>query len=77
MNTAPDLEQLIVEGIKGLPARYLSEVADFVLFIRRRAMEQEPYDLESIRQELSSLDARERQHLEDEFADFDQRFPKE
>ena len=35
------------------------------------------YDAETIRQELSVLDARERQHLEDEFADFDQRFPKE
>lgn len=77
MNTVPDLEQLIVEGIKGLPTRYLSEVADFVLFIRRRAIEQEPYDLESIRRELSRMDAHERQHLEDEFADFDQQFPKE
>ncbi|MFD2570967.1 hypothetical protein ACFSUS_10005 [Spirosoma soli] len=77
MDTAPDLEQLITEGIKGLSAQYLSEVADFVVFIRRRAMEQEPYDAESIRQELSLLDARERQHLEDEFADFDQQLPEE
>ena len=30
------------------------------------------YDSEAIRYELSLLDARERQHLEDEFADFDQ-----
>ena len=35
------------------------------------------YDTKAIRQELSLLDARERQHLEDEFADFDQRFSKE
>lgn len=35
------------------------------------------YDAEAIRRELSLLDARERQHLEDEFADFDQRFPRE
>ena len=77
MNTAPNLEQLIVEGIKGLPYQYLSEVADFVVFVRRQAMEQQPYDLESIRHELSLLDAHERQHFEDEFADFDQKFPKE
>lgn len=77
MNTVPNLEQLIVEGIKGLPQHYLSEVADFVLFIRRRAVEQQPYDTDSIRNELSLLDARERQHLEDEFANFDQQFPKE
>ncbi len=77
MNTAPDFEQLIVEGIKGLPQQYLSEVADFVLFLRRRVVEQQPYDVDSIRQELSLLDAHERQHLNDEFADFYQRYSKE
>lgn len=34
------------------------------------------YDAEAIRHELSLLDARTRQHLEDEFANFDQEFPK-
>lgn len=33
MNTSLDLEQLITEGIKGLSPQYLSEVADFVVFI--------------------------------------------
>ncbi|ADB40663.1 hypothetical protein [Spirosoma linguale] len=77
MNTAPNYEQLIAEGIKGLPQQYLSEVADFVLFLRRRVVEQQPYDIDSVRQELSMLNTRQQQHLEDEFADFDQRFPKE
>lgn len=76
MNTAPNFEQLIVEGIKGLPQQYLSEVADFVLFLRRRVVEHQPYDTHSIQQELSSLNAREQQHLDDEFADFDRRFPR-
>ena len=35
------------------------------------------YDAETICQELSLLDAREQQHLDDEFADFDQQLPKE
>ncbi|GAB3757270.1 hypothetical protein [Spirosoma pomorum] len=77
MNTAPNFEQPIVEGIKGLPQQYLSEVADFVLFLRRRVIEQQSYDVDSIRQELSMLNAHEQQHLEDEFADFYQRYPKE
>ena len=77
MNTPIDLEQLITEGIKGLPQSYLNEVADFVVFVRRRAMEQQPYDLEEIRRELQLLDTHERQHLEEEFKDFDQQFPKE
>ena len=35
------------------------------------------YDTVTVRHELSLLDARERQQLEDEFAEFDQQFPKE
>lgn len=77
MNPSLNLEQLINEGIKGLPQHYLNEVADFVLFVRRRAMEQQPYNAEGIRQELHLLNAHERQHLEDEFKDFDEQFPKE
>jgi hypothetical protein len=33
------------------------------------------YDAETIQHELRLLDARERQHLDDEFADFDQQYP--
>ena len=35
------------------------------------------YNDDTIRHELSLLDAHERQHLDYEFADFDQQFPKE
>ncbi|WP_128545475.1 hypothetical protein [Larkinella soli] len=77
MNTGVNWEELIKEGIKGLPERYLSEVADFVVFIRRKALSREDYNLDEIRKELSQLDTRERQHLEDEFENFDQQFPKE
>ena len=77
MNTSVELEQLIKEGIKDLPETYLSEVADFVVFIRRKAFVRDDYNLEGIRRELSLLDAHERRHLEDEFQDFDTKFPKE
>lgn len=77
MNMPVDLEQLITEGIRGLPQAYLSEVADFVVFVRRKAMEQQPYDVETVQRELSGLSTREQQHLDNEFQDFDQRFPKE
>lgn len=77
MEATVDLKELINEGIRDLPTTYLSEVADFVVFMRRKALEQQPYDLTAISQELSLLDAQERQHLDDEFADFDPQFPKE
>ena len=77
MDVSVNLEQIIKEGIKGLPQTYLSEVADFVVFVRRRAMKQQPYDMTAIRQELSQLSAHEQAHLEEEFRDFDQQFPRE
>ena len=77
MEAAVNLKELINEGIRDLPPAYLSEVADFVVFVRRKAMEQQPYDTEVIQRELSGLAIHEQQHLDDEFADFNQRFPKE
>ena len=77
MNVSAALKQLITKGIEGLPEPYLSEVADFVVFVRRKVIGEQPYDLEGIRQELTQLNARELRHLEDEFADYDKRFPKE
>ncbi|WP_020601859.1 hypothetical protein [Spirosoma spitsbergense] len=77
MNPPVDLEQLITEGIRGLPQAYLSEVADFVVFVRRKAMEQQPYDVETIQRELSGLAMHEQRHLDEEFQDFDQQFPKQ
>ncbi len=47
-----DLKKLITEGIKDLPQSYLTEVADFVLFIRRKAHEQKPFNTEAIQDEL-------------------------
>jgi len=35
------------------------------------------YDIEAIQHELSLLDTIERQHLDEEFRDLDQRFPRE
>ncbi len=72
MEATGDLKQLITEGIKDLPHSYLSEIANFVLFIRHRATGQQPYDAAGIREELRLMNAHELQHLEEEFADFDQ-----
>jgi hypothetical protein len=32
-------EQLIVEGIKGLPPEALTEIADFIYFVRKRVLQ--------------------------------------
>lgn len=79
MNTQ-NYEQLIVTGIKGLPQEMLREVADFVYFLRRRAANPESFEEEQyhvlIEQELSNLNESETEHLEEEFADYDNLYPR-
>ena len=78
MTQTIDLQDIIVKGIQGLPKKYLTEVADFVIFMRRKALDgKETYNFDDINYELSLLDAREIKHLEEEFKDFDLQFPKE
>lgn len=67
-----DFEKVIIQGIKDLPEQYLGEVADFVLFLRQKSLNS--YDF---KEELSLMNQSEIQHLEEEFKDFDLRFPKE
>ena len=42
MNTI-DYQQLIIEGVRGLPPEMLSEVADFVYLVRRRAADPQSF----------------------------------
>jgi uncharacterized protein YecA (UPF0149 family) len=77
MNTAINLKYLIAEAIKDLPQVYLHEVADFALFIKQKAREQQADPTNAIRHELAAMTTHEQQHLEAEFADFAQQFPKE
>ena len=67
-----DFEQVIIQGIKGLPQQYLGEVADFVVFMRQKSTKS--YNFKA---ELSLLNNHEINHLEEEFKDFDKLFPKE
>jgi hypothetical protein len=36
---AQGYQELIMEGVKGLPTDILAEVADFVYFVRKRALQ--------------------------------------
>jgi hypothetical protein len=72
MTPTIDFEKIIIQGIKDLPQQYLGEVADFVIFLRQKSLKS--YDF---KEELSLLNWQETKHLEDEFKDFDQQFPKE
>ena len=78
MTQSIDFEEIIHQGIKELPRQYLSEIADFVTFIRHKAIEEKgSYNFEDINRELGLMSTHETNHLEEEFKDFDQKFPKE
>lgn len=73
-------EEIIVSGIKGLPAETLREIADFVYFVRRRAVDPKSFEDERFRalveEDLSNLSETEFKHLEEEFADYESVYPR-
>lgn len=73
-------EKIIVSGIKGLPTETLREIADFVYFVRRRAVDPKSFEDEQFRalveEDLSNLSENELEHLEEEFADYESAHPR-
>jgi hypothetical protein len=79
--TAQTYQQLIIEGIKGLPPEILAEIADFIYFVRKRAVQPQAFEEElenaRLRVELRQLSRDEETHLEKEFEGYDQLHPRE
>lgn len=74
-----NLEQFIIEGIKGLPFEALAEIADFIYFVRKRISYPSSYldELYSILldSEIKDMENNELKHLEKEFEDYDKLYP--
>jgi hypothetical protein len=79
--TAELFEKLILEGVKGLPTEALAEITDFVYFVRKRLLQPQDYENELhsllLRAELKQLSRDGEAHLEKEFEDYEQRYPRE
>ena len=79
--TTPTYQQLIIEGIKGLPPEVLAEITDFVYFVRKRILQLQAFEEEIqntlLREELRQLSRDEEAHAEQEFAGYDQLYPRE
>jgi len=79
--TAQSLEQLILDGVKGLPTEALAEITDFVYFVRKRVLQPQDHQSELqtllLRAELKQLSRGEEAHLEKEFENYEQRYPRE
>jgi len=72
-------EVLIMEGLRGLPTEDLAQIASLVYLMRKRRLQPDAFaaELEALRlyHDTRELSRHEEQHLEAEFADFDQRYP--
>lgn len=79
--TMPTYQQLIIEGIKGLPPEVLAEITDFIYFVRTRVLQPQAFaeEIQSIllRADLRQLSRDEEAHLEQEFAGHDQLYPRD
>ena len=79
--TTQEYQEIITESIKGLPEDTLAEIAHFVFFMRTKMLEPKAFEDElwakMIELELKQLSRDEEAHLEQEFADYDSRFPRE
>jgi hypothetical protein len=76
-----EYHQLINEGIKELPESALAEIADFVYFVRFKTASQtySEADLYSLLLdlEMKQVASQSLHHLEEEFANYDERYPEE
>lgn len=80
IQTSQYYERLITEGIRLLPPEALAEIVDFVYFIRRKTQQPERFahDRETLllAAELEQLSVSETEHLEAEFQDYAERYPR-
>lgn len=68
-------EQVIVAGIRNLPPERQREVADFVYFLCQREENGAEYE-RLIEADLAALEANELEHLDEEFKDYEQLYPR-
>jgi len=68
-------EQIIVAGIRRLSPQDQREVADFVYFLRQREENDAEFQ-HLIEVDLAELEESELKHLEEEFKDYEQHYPR-
>ncbi len=68
-------EQTIIAGVRRLSVERQREVADFVYFLREREANGAEYG-QLIGADLAELEAGELKHLEEEFRDYEQLYPR-
>lgn len=70
------LEKMIIEETKTLPAETLDEILDFIKFKKSKGLRKSSFT-KKIQQELASLSEISLIHLENEFSNYKERYPRE
>ena len=66
------IERLILKETENLPQNILSEILDFILFIKERRLKKSESNLieDNLNYELHDLDSKELDHLEEEIRNY-------
>lgn len=74
MEGSVDLHETIIHGLQGLPESSLREIAEYIFFVRQKALSpnrfQQQFEEAMLMEELASLEMSEASHLEEEFKDY-------
>ena len=73
------MEKYILKETKGLPPDAINEILDFIQFIKKKKVKKKRENIvkDNLNYELSILDKRELSHLEEEFKDYKELYPRE
>ncbi len=81
MKESLDLQKTIISGLQGLPDASLYEIAEYVLFVRQKALRPEQFQQQFeellIEEELAVLESNEATHLEEELKDYQDIYPED
>lgn len=81
MESPLDLQKTIINGLRDLPESSLLEIAEYVFFVRQKALTpnqfQQQFEEMLMAEDLTLLEKKETAHLEDEFNNYQNRYPKE
>ena len=81
MEDSLDLHKTIINSLHGLPDSSLREIAEYIFFIRQKALSpiqfQQQFEEMLLVEEMESLEVNEISHLEEEFKDYKNLYPKD
>jgi hypothetical protein len=79
--TLQALQEIVLHAAEGLSDAALEEIASYVLLVRKRELQpgslSEEIETELLRLELKKISRQEEAHLEEEFVEYERRYPAE